>query len=192
MHDGRFTTLQEVVQFYSNGIAADPNLDPILQNAAGNPLRLNLTPTQVNNLVAYLKTLTDNTFLTSDLFSDPFVTLPGDYTGDGEVDMEDYDLWRQSFGSGGSLAADGNGDALVDIGDFIVWQKNVGRTWLDLSAGGGSGSDDTSGVPEPAAISLMVMAVLWSIACRRSRVTATMPGCPPIAIPPLTPNSSAN
>jgi cytochrome c peroxidase len=165
MHDGRFATLEEVVQFYNTGVTADPNLDPILKNAGGNPLRLNLNPTQVANLVAYLKTLTDNTFLTSNLFSDPFVTLPGDYTGDGEVDSEDYDLWRASFGSGGSLAADGSGDGIVDIADFIVWQKNVGRSWLDLAPGGGGSTN--ANVPEPGTLALSLLSIGLLTARRR-------------------------
>jgi hypothetical protein len=165
MHDGRFATLEEVIQFYSSGVTADPNLDPILRNGGGNPLRLNLSPTQVANLVAYLKTLTDNTFLTSDLFSDPFATLPGDYTGDGEVDMDDYNLWSESFGAAGSLAADGSGDGAIDIGDYIVWRKNFGRTWLDLARGGGSGG--AGSVPEPVGFLMTAFVAFWGITVRR-------------------------
>ncbi|MDB6064983.1 MAG: Cytochrome-c peroxidase [Pedosphaera sp.] len=78
MHDGRFATLEEVVEFYNSGIVDNPNLSPPLRTPPrpgqppGGPLRLNLTPDQKAALVAFLKTLTD-TNVTSDVkFSDPF------------------------------------------------------------------------------------------------------------------------
>jgi cytochrome c peroxidase len=179
MHDGRFSTLEEVVQFYNTGIQNNPNLDPLLKNGQGTPLRLNLSTTQVNQLVAYLQTLTDNTFLTSDLFSNPFVTLPGDYTGDGEVDVADYDLWRSNYGDTTSLVADGNGDLIVDAGDYVVWRRNLGRTWLDLAIGSAIGSGaafTTEAVPEPAGIALATMALVWGLGYRARRVVAGVGG----------------
>ena len=94
MHDGRFSTLEEVVQFYSSGVQDTPLLDPRLRD----PVQLNLTQEQINDIVAFLNTLTDNSFLTNSIFSDPFVTLPGDYNGDGVVDSADYVVWRKYFG----------------------------------------------------------------------------------------------
>ena len=75
MHDGRFTTLEQVVEFYDSGVVNHPNLSPPLKatgGAAGTPLRLNLTPTQKAALVAFMKTLTDNSVTTDAKFSDPF------------------------------------------------------------------------------------------------------------------------
>ena len=78
MHDGRFATLEEVVEFYNPGVVDNPNLPPQLRVPTppgappGPPRRLNLTPGQKAALVAFLKTLTD-TIVTSDAkFSDPF------------------------------------------------------------------------------------------------------------------------
>jgi len=160
MHDGRFQTLEEVVQFYSTGVQDSANLDPLLKN----PLQLNLSQAQIDQLVAFMKTFTDYTFLTSSLFSDPFVTLPGDYTGDGVVNSDDYQLWRSDFGDTTSLLADGNGDGIVDNGDYLLWRKNFGRTWLDLATGSGL---DTGVVPEPSALVLTAMSLaLW---CGRRR-----------------------
>ena len=133
MHDGRFTSLEEVVQFYSTGVQDSQYLDPLLKT----PLQLNFTQQQIDQLVAFLNTLTDNTFLTSSLFSDPFVTLPGDYNGDGVVDEVDYNVWRGNFGDSTSLVADGNGDNVVDGADYLTWRKNVGKTWQDLATGAG-------------------------------------------------------
>ena len=78
MHDGRFATLEQVVEFYDSSVVSHPNLSPPLRvppgngAASGTPLRLNLTPTQKAALVAFLKTLTDTTVTTDEKFSDPF------------------------------------------------------------------------------------------------------------------------
>ncbi len=72
MHDGRFATLQQVVQFYDSGIQANPNLDRRLRAPDGTPKRLNLTQAQRDALVAFLNTFTDSTFITVSKFSSPF------------------------------------------------------------------------------------------------------------------------
>ena len=79
MHDGRFETLDEVVNFYNSQIQDNPNLDNILQQN-GQPRRLNLDQGERNDIVAFLNTLTDNSFLTDPKFSDPFVTSIVDLT----------------------------------------------------------------------------------------------------------------
>ena len=100
-------------------------------------MQLGLSQQQVDDIVAFLNTLTDSSFLTSPLFSDPFVTLPGDYNGDGVVGSDDYFLWRSSYGDTTSLVADGNGDGIVELADYVMWRKNVGRTWESLATGSG-------------------------------------------------------
>lgn len=75
MHDGRFATLSEVVDHYSEGIQAHANL-PLTgffpRNSEGViPLRLNRY--QKDSLIAFLHTLTDHEMLTDPKFSDPFV-----------------------------------------------------------------------------------------------------------------------
>jgi cytochrome c peroxidase len=78
MHDGRFATLEEVVDFYDAGIVNHPNLSPPLRVPSppgmppGPPLRLNLTVEQKAALVAFLKTLTDTNIVSDVKFSDPF------------------------------------------------------------------------------------------------------------------------
>ncbi len=77
MHDGRFATLEEVVEFYNSGVVDNPNLSPPLRNppgspGAGQPRRLNLTVAQKAALVAFLKTFTDTSVTTGVKFSDPF------------------------------------------------------------------------------------------------------------------------
>lgn len=72
MHDGRFASLEEVVEFYNSGVIAHPNLSPPLRARTGTPLRLNLTTAEKAAMVAFLKTLTDTSLPTDSRFSDPF------------------------------------------------------------------------------------------------------------------------
>jgi cytochrome c peroxidase len=72
MHDGRFTNLEQVVEFYNSGVVDNPNLSPPLRNPNGTVRRLNLTQPQKDALVAFLKTLTDVNLATDVKLSDPF------------------------------------------------------------------------------------------------------------------------
>jgi cytochrome c peroxidase len=78
MHDGRFATLEEVVEFYNSGVVNNPNLSPPLRVPTppgvlpGPPRRLNLTADQKAALVAFLKTLTDPNLAADSKLSDPF------------------------------------------------------------------------------------------------------------------------
>lgn len=111
MHDGRFKTLEEVVNHYNSGIKSHPNLDwrlvdmsafdvdvtsllelgldpvifvqdededPAIEALFQNqrlPVRLNLSETDKSNLIAFLKTLTDEEFISDSRFSDPFENI---------------------------------------------------------------------------------------------------------------------
>nr|MBA3972387.1 cytochrome-c peroxidase [Bacteroidota bacterium] len=75
MHDGRFSTLEQVVEHYNSGIQQHRNLDDRLTTSGlrgGPPKRYSLTAYQKSSVVAFLKTLTDQQFLTDVRFSDPF------------------------------------------------------------------------------------------------------------------------
>ena len=71
MHDGRFSTLAQVVDHYDAGIQNGPVLDNRLR-PGGTPLRLGLTPTQKQDLVAFLSTLADPTLAADPRFGSPF------------------------------------------------------------------------------------------------------------------------
>jgi cytochrome c peroxidase len=71
MHDGRFATLAEVVDFYDHGIRAGPALDARLRQS-GQPQRLNLSTEDRAALVAFLMTLNDPVLTRDERFSDPF------------------------------------------------------------------------------------------------------------------------
>jgi len=65
MHDGRFATLEAVIDHYSSGGKNHPNKDVRIQP-------MHFTDSEKAALVAFLKTLTDPTFLADPRFSDPF------------------------------------------------------------------------------------------------------------------------
>lgn len=77
MHDGRFATLREVVDFYSDGIQPHPFLDERLgENGFGlpgqAPYQLNLSEAERDALVAFLHTFTDTVMVEAEWLSDPF------------------------------------------------------------------------------------------------------------------------
>lgn len=73
MHDGRFATLRDVINHYDLGVQDGPNLDGILRDLQGGPIRMNLTEDEKDDLEAFFRTMTDDAFLTDPKFSDPFV-----------------------------------------------------------------------------------------------------------------------
>lgn len=70
MHDGRFNTIDEVIDFYSEGVHnTSPNVDPLMEfRDQGGVL---LTPTEKQYLKAFLLTLTDEEFIINPKFQDP-------------------------------------------------------------------------------------------------------------------------
>lgn len=71
MHDGRFQTLEEVVEFYNTGIQAHPFLHADLKSG-GAPKKMNFTANDKADLIAFLNTLTDDHLLADKRFSNPF------------------------------------------------------------------------------------------------------------------------
>jgi cytochrome c peroxidase len=71
MHDGRFNTLDEVLNHYSDGIADNPNLDIRLRNE-GAPMRMAIPDQDKKAIIAFLNTLTDYEMITDPKFSNPF------------------------------------------------------------------------------------------------------------------------
>ncbi len=68
MHDGRLFTLEAVLEHYNSGVVNSATLDPIL-NKNGN-LGIPLTTFEKTKIIAFLKTLTDNEYLTNPRFSE--------------------------------------------------------------------------------------------------------------------------
>ncbi|MEZ7515129.1 cytochrome-c peroxidase [Flavobacterium frigidarium] len=68
MHDGRFGTLEAVLDHYSSGVNGSLTLDPILQNDG--KIGIAISAKEKLQLIAFLKTLTDNQYLTDKRFSE--------------------------------------------------------------------------------------------------------------------------
>lgn len=70
MHDGRFFTLEQVIEHYSEHVdGASPNLDPNMELVGNGGAQL--TPAEKADLLAFLRTFTDEEFLTNPDFSNP-------------------------------------------------------------------------------------------------------------------------
>jgi cytochrome c peroxidase len=61
-HDGRINFPRNVLKFYETGVNQGPTLDPLLTNG------ISLTSTEENNLIDFLRTLSDSTFLNNPRF----------------------------------------------------------------------------------------------------------------------------
>lgn len=74
MHDGRFKSLEEVVDHYSDHIKYGVTLSVFLQNNSNtvNGTQLSLTAQEKKDLIAFLNMLTDQSFITDKRFSNPF------------------------------------------------------------------------------------------------------------------------
>jgi cytochrome c peroxidase len=71
MHDGRFATLDDVIDHYSDNIEpASPNISPSIEFAAGGGVAL--TPTEKMQVKAFLLSLSDPEFINNPAFSNPF------------------------------------------------------------------------------------------------------------------------
>jgi cytochrome c peroxidase len=65
MHDGRFYSIDQVLNHYATGIINSPTLDPLLTN------KIVLTSTERTQLKAFLTTLTDSVFIADKRFAQP-------------------------------------------------------------------------------------------------------------------------
>lgn len=70
MHDGRFKTLREVIDFYSEGLHPSVNIDPKMTRITTRGVQL--SESDKICLEEFLHTLTDSVFLTNPEFSNPF------------------------------------------------------------------------------------------------------------------------
>lgn len=70
MHDGRFSLLEEVVNHYDHGLNVSPTLDPALEYTSHQGLML--SEQDKKDLIAFLKTLTDDALISDARYSDPF------------------------------------------------------------------------------------------------------------------------
>lgn len=90
---------------------------------------------------------------------------PGDYNRDGLVDVADYNVWRDSFGSTSDLAADGSGNGVIDEADYGIFVANLGERAIPVAGANLS----SSVVPEPSTLGLCLVATV--LATRRLQAT---------------------
>ena len=72
MHDGRFETLGDVIDFYSEGIQDHVNLDDDLKDENGKAKKMNFSDQDKEDLIAFFSTLADHEMATDSKWSDPF------------------------------------------------------------------------------------------------------------------------
>ncbi len=78
MHDGRFATLEEVLEHYDQHIQRSETLDPLIIEASneivipGEPIKLHLTTREKEAILSFLHMLTDSSFIQNEKFSNPF------------------------------------------------------------------------------------------------------------------------
>ena len=73
MHDGRYTTLMQVINFYSDSTKPSPTLDPLLMTVYHDYGKgLHLVQSDKNDLLNFLYTLTDTSFIHNPNLASPF------------------------------------------------------------------------------------------------------------------------
>ena len=80
MHDGRFATLEQVLDHYNEGIHVSSTLSPLILEADNRPAfdvptaaSLHLSEEEKHAVIAFLHALTDKHFISEEQFSNPFV-----------------------------------------------------------------------------------------------------------------------
>ncbi len=90
--------------------------------------------------------------------------VPGDYNGNGVVDMADYVLWR----NGGPLQNEVDTAGTVNAADYTVWRSLFGNT-----SGSGSGLG-AANVPEPTGMMLLLVSAVLGFGIRKRSFYALM------------------
>ncbi|MEM9294781.1 MAG: dockerin type I domain-containing protein [Planctomycetota bacterium] len=145
----------DVASFFGGSTLPDIKVMAIITSGGGDFPSNQILPgvNSVDNLGTTFGStaLVDFTTITGDQFAtipNPLgstPTLPGDANNDGTVDLLDFDVLAQNFGSNtGNGAAEGdfNGDGVVDLLDFDILAQNFG-------------SSSPAAVPEPASLALL-------------------------------------
>lgn len=70
MHDGSIATLEDVIDFYSSGVQVSATVDPLITNPHLGGFQF--TTQQKSDLITFLKTLSDPSFISNPDFSNPF------------------------------------------------------------------------------------------------------------------------
>ena len=96
---------------------------------------------------------------------DVVITPTGDYDFDGDVDTDDYAVYRETFGSTADLRADGNEDGVVSAIDYAVWREALALAVAPTQ----TAPMGLMAIPEPASFSLASIGALCLPRRRRPR-----------------------
>jgi hypothetical protein len=77
---------------------------------------------------------------------------PGDFTLDGNVNANDYSLWRSTYGPTGTSEADWDRNGIVDTADYVTWRDNLPATAVP---------GPTANVPEPTTVAHCLFALAY-------------------------------
>jgi len=69
MHDGRFETLEDVIEFYSHDVKWSPSISPLMHHV--NRGGVQLLPAEKEDLLSFIRSLHDEDFLTNPDFFKP-------------------------------------------------------------------------------------------------------------------------
>lgn len=95
----------------------------------------------------------------ADLIIDADVSLPGDFNGDGRVNLADYTRWRDHLGGPEGTSVNDPHDEPIGQAQYATWRANFGATAPP------AGSLATATVPEPSTVVLGMLLAL-AMACR--------------------------
>jgi hypothetical protein len=121
---------------------------------ATNPLTGTWTATAVSTPTLELPAFSQ-TILIDSAACPSCLPLTGDYDANGQINQQDYNVWRTNFGTT-HAASDGNQNGLVDAADYTLW-----RDAFTNPGGGSSAWSELSAIPEPTALALGAFALSW-------------------------------
>jgi hypothetical protein len=155
--------------WYRLGIDYDPSSGNVVARFGANTYAFTTDPNLLGTFYAGWREVIANQGSHLPLLNPPVfdnVSPAGDYDADGDVDADDYTVWRSAFGQTVSPAgsgADGNIDGKVDAADYTIWRQHVM----------GSGALSGQQVPEPCSVaSIGLMFVISSLAVRTRQRSA--------------------
>ena len=129
MHDGRFATLEEVVDFYSDEVKLHPNADFHWTGQGDNFKGFDFTDEEKSDLISFLKTLTTPTLLTHEKWSDPFEEV----SSNNDLLLESLNIYPNPVAGNlvvdlGNLAADNVRLSLFDLSGKMMWKDQMTET----------------------------------------------------------------
>ena len=154
MHDGSLPTLLATIRHYNDIEGLNPELDPRLMGGPGpgpggepGGQQLNLGPTEMNNLVAFLRTLTGSAVYTDPKWSDPF-----DATGQLSLIVLPSDACRVELftNDSGDRYARVSAPAVPDV-DYIFQHGSGDGQWTNYPAVGAANGSVNFVLPAPEA-----------------------------------------